>query len=246
MPVEGTFRAHQVPLGGVRENPEHLAMLEEWMRSYRPEELLRRRRAASSPSWRRSRRGRAADGREPARQRRPPPGRRCDIPDSADYAIDGRRARRPSWPNRPGALGELLRDVYARQRRRGQLPPLLPRRDQLQPARRRLRGREPLPDRTPGPSDDHVSPDGPGDGGALRAQLPGLARGLPADRPPRALRHLRGVRDGLGLDDDPAHQVAGGDAAAGVAARRSPRSTSCSPRPAGATTTTASATRARA
>ncbi|RSN06702.1 phosphoketolase [Nonomuraea sp. WAC 01424] len=39
-PVEGTWRAHQVPLSGVRENPAHLAMLEEWMRSYRPEELF--------------------------------------------------------------------------------------------------------------------------------------------------------------------------------------------------------------
>ncbi len=38
--VEGTFRAHQVPLGEVRENPEHLAELEAWMRSYRPEELF--------------------------------------------------------------------------------------------------------------------------------------------------------------------------------------------------------------
>ncbi len=38
--VEGTFRAHQVPLAGVRENPEHLAMLETWLRSYRPEELF--------------------------------------------------------------------------------------------------------------------------------------------------------------------------------------------------------------
>ncbi|MCF6474574.1 phosphoketolase family protein [Nonomuraea sp. MG754425] len=39
-PVEGTWRAHQVPLANVRENPAHLAMLEEWMRSYRPEELF--------------------------------------------------------------------------------------------------------------------------------------------------------------------------------------------------------------
>ncbi|MFI7701213.1 phosphoketolase [Nonomuraea sp. NPDC049480] len=39
-PVEGTWRAHQVPLAKVRENPAHLAMLEEWMRSYRPEELF--------------------------------------------------------------------------------------------------------------------------------------------------------------------------------------------------------------
>ncbi|HEX9122767.1 MAG TPA: phosphoketolase family protein, partial [Actinomycetota bacterium] len=40
VPVEGTFRAHQVPLAEVRTNPEHLAMLESWMRSYRPEELF--------------------------------------------------------------------------------------------------------------------------------------------------------------------------------------------------------------
>lgn len=40
--VEGTFHAHQVPLAGVRDNPEHLAMLEAWLRSYRPEELFDR------------------------------------------------------------------------------------------------------------------------------------------------------------------------------------------------------------
>jgi xylulose-5-phosphate/fructose-6-phosphate phosphoketolase len=38
--IEGTFRAHQVPLSGVRENPEHLALLEAWLRSYRPQELF--------------------------------------------------------------------------------------------------------------------------------------------------------------------------------------------------------------
>ena len=40
LPVEGTFRAHQVPLDNVRTNPAHLAQLEEWMRSYRPDELF--------------------------------------------------------------------------------------------------------------------------------------------------------------------------------------------------------------
>ncbi|MFE4795252.1 phosphoketolase [Streptomyces sp. NPDC057908] len=40
VPVEGTWRAHQVPLPGVRDNPEHLRQLEAWMRSYRPEELF--------------------------------------------------------------------------------------------------------------------------------------------------------------------------------------------------------------
>src|SRR5215470_11270401 len=38
--VEGTWRAHQVPMAEVRQNPEHLALLESWMRSYRPEELF--------------------------------------------------------------------------------------------------------------------------------------------------------------------------------------------------------------
>ncbi|MFJ9060248.1 MULTISPECIES: phosphoketolase [unclassified Streptomyces] len=40
LPVENTWRAHQVPLPGVRDNPDHLRQLEEWMRSYRPQELF--------------------------------------------------------------------------------------------------------------------------------------------------------------------------------------------------------------
>jgi xylulose-5-phosphate/fructose-6-phosphate phosphoketolase len=39
-PAEGTFRSHQVPLARLRDNPEHLAQLEAWLRSYRPEELF--------------------------------------------------------------------------------------------------------------------------------------------------------------------------------------------------------------
>nr|WP_202419051.1 phosphoketolase family protein [Streptomyces sp. YIM 132580] len=40
LPVENTWRSHQVPLSGVRDNPEHLRQLEDWLRSYRPEELF--------------------------------------------------------------------------------------------------------------------------------------------------------------------------------------------------------------
>ncbi len=40
LPVEGTWRSHQVPLPGVRENAEHRGQLEAWLRSYRPEELF--------------------------------------------------------------------------------------------------------------------------------------------------------------------------------------------------------------
>ncbi len=39
-PVEGTWRAHQVPLDKLAEHPERLVQLEDWMRSYRPEELF--------------------------------------------------------------------------------------------------------------------------------------------------------------------------------------------------------------
>jgi len=39
-PIEGTFRAHQVPLEQIAEKPGHLKLLEAWMKSYRPEELF--------------------------------------------------------------------------------------------------------------------------------------------------------------------------------------------------------------
>jgi xylulose-5-phosphate/fructose-6-phosphate phosphoketolase len=38
--VEGFWRSHQVPMGGMHSNPEHVRLLEEWMRSYKPEELF--------------------------------------------------------------------------------------------------------------------------------------------------------------------------------------------------------------
>jgi xylulose-5-phosphate/fructose-6-phosphate phosphoketolase len=40
LPMEGTWRAHQVPMTDVRGNEDHLRLLEDWMRSYRPEELF--------------------------------------------------------------------------------------------------------------------------------------------------------------------------------------------------------------
>ena len=40
IPIEGTFRAHQVPISNVRTDPGHLRALEAWMRSYQPEKLF--------------------------------------------------------------------------------------------------------------------------------------------------------------------------------------------------------------
>ena len=38
--MTGTWRSHQVPLSGVKNNPEHLLILQEWLESYKPEELF--------------------------------------------------------------------------------------------------------------------------------------------------------------------------------------------------------------
>jgi xylulose-5-phosphate/fructose-6-phosphate phosphoketolase len=54
--IEGTFRAHQVPLSVSAQNPQHLPLLEQWLKSYRPEELfdargsLKRELAQLAPS----------------------------------------------------------------------------------------------------------------------------------------------------------------------------------------------------
>ena len=53
--LEGSWRSHQVPFADVRDNPAHLKLLEDWMRSYRPEELFDAERpagAASCGRWR--------------------------------------------------------------------------------------------------------------------------------------------------------------------------------------------------
>ena len=84
--VEGTWRAHQVPLAGTHENPAHRAQLEEWLRSYRPEELfgeggeLRPELRAIAPSGdRRMSANPHANGGLLLRE--------LDIPDFRDYAV---------------------------------------------------------------------------------------------------------------------------------------------------------------
>ena len=95
VPVEGTFRAHQVPLPGVRENPDHLRQLEEWMRSYRPEELFDANGrfmgelAAAGPDRR------PPHGQQPPGQRGPSP------PSPADARVGRLRPRRARRRRRP-------------------------------------------------------------------------------------------------------------------------------------------------
>jgi xylulose-5-phosphate/fructose-6-phosphate phosphoketolase len=108
--VAGTWRAHQVPLSGVRENPDHLRMLEEWMRSYRPEELFDEQGrptplvTALNPAGdlRMSASPHANGGRLT---------RDLDIPDFRRYAID---VESPATLKAESTrkLGELMRDIY--------------------------------------------------------------------------------------------------------------------------------------
>ncbi|WP_423184526.1 phosphoketolase family protein [Arthrobacter sp. NyZ413] len=110
LPVEGTFRSHQVPLSGVKENPEHLALLESWLHSYRPETLfddtgkLVPELAALSPK------GDLRMGATPAgRSGAPTP---LAIPALGNYALPATpRGSVLHETTRP--LGELLRDIYA-------------------------------------------------------------------------------------------------------------------------------------
>jgi len=107
-PVEGTWRAHQVPLPNVRTNPEHLRQLEEWMHSYRPEELfgpdgaLIPELAALAPAGnRRMGSNPHANGGLLRRD--------LNLPDFRDYAVAV--TRNSGGPEATRVLGDWLRDV---------------------------------------------------------------------------------------------------------------------------------------
>lgn len=109
--IEGTHRAHQVPLSGVRDNPAHLALLEEWMRSYRPDELfdaagaLVPELAALAPVG--DKRMGATPYANGGRLRTP-----LAIPDLARYALEIDMPA-TTLHETTRVLGELMRDLYA-------------------------------------------------------------------------------------------------------------------------------------
>ncbi|MCO1616612.1 phosphoketolase family protein [Micromonospora sp. CPM1] len=154
--VEGTFRAHQVPISEVRDNPEHLAELERWLRSYRPEELFD---ATGGPVVE------VAD-LPPAGDRRMSANpvanggrllRNLELPDFRDYAVDVPTPGEP-MAGATGVLGPWVRDVIARNPETFRLfgP------DEV--ASNRLGAAFEVTDRAfvgaEVPGDDHLSPDG--------------------------------------------------------------------------------------
>ena len=115
-------------------------------------------------------------------------------------------------------MGKFLRDVMKAEPRQQELPPVQPRRDQLQPLAGRARGHQPRLGGRDAALRRPPRPRRPGHGDPQRAPVPGLAGGLPADRPARLLLLLRGVHPHHRLDVQPARQVAQGDAAHPLAA----------------------------
>jgi xylulose-5-phosphate/fructose-6-phosphate phosphoketolase len=108
-PVEGTWRAHQVPISGF-ENPEHLAALEAWMKSYRPAELFdaqgrfREEIAALAPTGRRRMGANPhANGGELLEPLSLPRFRDYAVALSSPGAVEAESTR---------ILGEYLRDVF--------------------------------------------------------------------------------------------------------------------------------------
>ena len=154
--VEGTFRSHQVPLTEVRSNPEHLAALEAWMKSYRPEDLFEesgalRRDLADLPPRGTKRMSATphANGGELLRDLR--------MPDFREYAVEV-PAPGATTAEATRVLGAFLRDVVRQNPDRFRLM------GPDETASNRLGAVFEATDRTWVapilPTDDHLSPDG--------------------------------------------------------------------------------------
>jgi xylulose-5-phosphate/fructose-6-phosphate phosphoketolase len=108
-PTEGSFRSHQVPLANLAENPQHLRQLEEWLRSYRPEELFDERGALRSELAQLAPKGKRRMSDNPHAN-----GglllHDLVMPEFRDYAV---RVDKPGGADAEATrvLGELLRDV---------------------------------------------------------------------------------------------------------------------------------------
>jgi xylulose-5-phosphate/fructose-6-phosphate phosphoketolase len=107
--VEGFWRAHQVPLPGIHENPAHLQQLEHWLRSYKPEELfdvtgrlIPELKALAPQGTRRMSASPHANGGLLRRDLR--------LPDFREYALQVSKPSQVSAMNTK-PLGAMLRDV---------------------------------------------------------------------------------------------------------------------------------------
>jgi xylulose-5-phosphate/fructose-6-phosphate phosphoketolase len=112
LPVEGTFRAHQVPLTDVQTNPEHLRALQEWMLSYNPEDLFDADGTLASELAELAPRGDRRMGANPHAN-----GGKLtidlDLPDFREYALEVSHHAQ-SHAESPRQFGQMLRDTFTR------------------------------------------------------------------------------------------------------------------------------------
>jgi xylulose-5-phosphate/fructose-6-phosphate phosphoketolase len=109
-PVEGTFRSHQVPLAGVKTEPEHLKMLEEWLLSYGPDEQFDRNGRLAPELASLAPQGNRRMGANPHAN-----GGKVlvdlTLPDFRDYRIE---VTKPASEQHESTrqLGKMMRDIY--------------------------------------------------------------------------------------------------------------------------------------
>ena len=186
-------------------------MLEDWMKSYRPEELFDARRHADAGACRTGAQREPPHGRQSARQRRPAAAGSASMPDFCDYAVD---VPKPGTVDAEATrvLGKLLRDVMKLNAEPANFRVFGP--DET--ASNRLDAVFEVTDRTStarSSSQRRARLAGrPRHGSAERAHVPGLARRLSAHRPPRLLFLLRSLHPHHRFHVQPARQMAEGHA----------------------------------
>ena len=158
LPTENSFRSHQVPLAELASKPDHLKMLEEWMRSYKPEELFDENGKLTAALADLAPKGERRMGANPHAN-----GgmllKDLRLPDFRDYCVD---VPKPGTvvAEATRAMGQFLRDVMKRNEDSRNFRVMGP--DET--ASNRLNALFEVTDRvsmsTILPTDDHVSPDG--------------------------------------------------------------------------------------
>ncbi len=210
LPIEGTFRAHQVPITDFVAKPKHLKILEQWMKSYRAEELFDKNGRLIPELAELAPKGERRMGANPHAN-----GglllKELKMPDFRDYAVK---------VPKPGVVeaettrvqGEFIRDVLKLNSEARNFRVFSPDETASNRWTQPLRDYEPLLNRGNYSHRRSCRTRWPGDGDVERAPVRGLAGRLPTDRPARFFLMLRSVHPHHRFDVQPARQVAQGGA----------------------------------
>ena len=140
--TEGSWRSHQVPLSELATKPEHLKLLEEWMKSYKPEELFDANGKLIPELAELAPKGDRRMGANPHAN-----GglllKDLNMPDFRDYAVDVPKPGISDRPKPPASWAQFLRDVMKLNAGQPQFPRLRPGRNRIQPAGLASRGHRP-------------------------------------------------------------------------------------------------------